>query len=84
MAVEKQIKQVIETLTELREDASIPKNVKLKIEGIIVSLKGGTDLSIKVDKALNALDEIANDTNMQSYTRTQIWNIVSLLEKSAS
>lgn len=84
MAVEKQIKQVIETLTELREDASIPKNVKLKIEGIITSLKGSSDLSIKVDKALNELDEMASDTNMQSYTRTQIWNIVSLLEKSAN
>jgi len=84
MAIDKQIKQVIETLTELQGDTSIPKNVKLKVEGIIALLKGGTDLSIKVDKALNELDGIANDTNMQSYTRTQIWNIVSLLEKLAS
>ena len=84
MEIKKQIRQVIETLTELQKDTSIPKNVKLKIEGIIASLKGDTDLSIKVDRALNELDGIANDTNMQSYTRTQIWNIVSLLEKLAN
>jgi len=84
MEIKKQIKQVIETLTELQKDTSIPKNVKLKIEGIITSLRGDTDLSINVDKALNELDGIANDTNMQSYTRTQIWNIVSLLEKLAN
>ena len=84
MEIKKQIRQVIETLTQLQKDTSIPKNVKLKIEGIIASLKGDTDLSIKVDRALNELDGIANDTNMQSYTRTQIWNIVSLLEKLAN
>jgi len=47
-------------------------------------LNGKTDLSIRINKALNELDEIADDTNIQSYTRTQIWNIVSLLEKISS
>lgn len=81
MKAEKELREIIDTLTELQQDASIPRNVKTKIENIISSLKEDTDLSIKANKALNALDEIANDINMQSYTRTQIWNAVSLLEK---
>ena len=31
------------------------------------------------DKALQELDEISDDPNIPSFTRTQIWNIVSIL-----
>ncbi|MCK5468863.1 MAG: UPF0147 family protein, partial [Cyclobacteriaceae bacterium] len=30
--------------------------------------------------AISILDEVSNDTNIQPFTRTQIWNLVSLLE----
>jgi len=33
------------------------------------------------NKALDELDELVSDNNIQQYTRTQIWNVVSLLEK---
>ena len=59
----------------------IPKNIKIKIKSIINILKGDIELSIKINKALNELDEISNDANLEPYTRTQIWNIVSILEK---
>jgi len=77
----KEIEDIIGILNELQEDVTVPKNVRIKIEAIIDSLKGDSTLSIKVNKALNDLDEIASDVNLQSYTRTQIWNIVSILEK---
>jgi len=76
----KELDEAIEALDGLNAD-SLPKNVRLKIEAIIGLLKESTELSIRVHKALNELDEIANDVNLQSYTRTQIWNVVSLLEK---
>ncbi|MBU0461926.1 MAG: UPF0147 family protein, partial [Nanoarchaeota archaeon] len=38
------------------------------------------ELSIRINKALSELDEISDDTNLQAYTRTQIWNIASMLE----
>ena len=77
----KEIDGVIETLAELGEDTTVPKNVRLKIQRIIKNLKGDIEISIKISKALNDLDEIANDVNLQPYTRTQIWNVVSVLEK---
>jgi len=75
------IKEVVTNLTELKDDCSIPKNVKLKICDTIRLLEDEGEVSIRVNKALQHLDEIAEDINMQSYTRTQIWNVVSILER---
>ena len=72
---------VVSSLGEIHEDATVPRNVRTKIEFIITALKENTELQIKINKALNELDEIANDVNLQSYTRTQIWNAMSALEK---
>jgi len=78
-----QIKSTIEVLRELQEDGSVPKNVKEKIITTVNALEEDTEVSIKVNKALHELEEIADDPNLQQYTRTQIWNIVSVLEKLA-
>ena len=72
---------VISSLSEIQEDATVPRNVRTQIQNIVTALKTETELSIKINKALNELDEIANDVNLQSYSRTQIWNIMSVLEK---
>ena len=84
MVGKKQVQEVIEFLSNLQEDSGVPKNIKSKIQEIITSLQDRKDLSIKTNKALTELEEIAEDVNMQSYTRTQIWNVISLLEKLAS
>ena len=72
---------VVTSLNEIQLDATVPRNVRTKIESIIRTLNEGTELSIKVNKAMNELDEISSDVNLQSYTRTQIWNVMSVLEK---
>ena len=76
-----EIDAVINSLNEIQEDTTVPRNVRTKIEAVINTLKEDTALPIKVNKALNGLDELANDINLQAYTRTQIWNIMSVLEK---
>ncbi len=81
MSSEELTNETIEKLQELEEDTNIPKNIKIKVKGITDILKGDVELSIKINKALNELDEISNDPNLEPYTRTQIWNIVSILEK---
>ena len=72
---------VITSLNEIQGDATVPRNVRTKIEAIIASLREEAEISIRVSKALNDLDEIASDINLQAYTRTQIWNVISALEK---
>ncbi len=78
---ESQVLEIIQVMDELREDSTVPRNVKSKLEASIVLLKKENDeLRMRIDRVLQELDEIANDTNTQSYTRSQIWNIVSMLE----
>ncbi|MFH1589341.1 MAG: UPF0147 family protein [archaeon] len=72
--------EVIDTLTELYEDPSLPKNTKKKIEEMISNLKNDTDVSLKINKCQDVLEEISNDINLPTFIRTQIWGIASMLE----
>ena len=76
-----EVDTVINHLSEIYEDTTVPRNVRLQIQNVVGTLKEDTELLIKVNKVLNGLDEIASDTNLQSYTRIQIWNVISVLEK---
>ena len=73
--------RVIEAMEYLEGDITVPKNVKSKLGQIKAILQGNDEASIKVNKALNELDEINDDPNLQAFTRTQIYNIVSMLEQ---
>ncbi len=74
------IKEVIFTLNELKADSTVNKNIKGKIEKIIAFLE--QDVSLGIDKALLEIEEMMENNNLPSYTRTQIWNVVSLLESN--
>ena len=76
-----EINDIVDLLVEIIEDSTTPKNVKERMNKIVDILKNGDETSIKINKALNELDGIASDSNLQQFTRTQIWNVVSLLEK---
>lgn len=71
-------------LNEIKDDLTVPKNVRARIEKVIEILSEAKEMPIKISKALNELEEVADDVNLQSYTRTQIWNVISELEKIKS
>ena len=74
------LQQIIDALAELSGDNTVPRNVKNQLARAITVLNSDEEHRIKVSKALEELDEVIDDPNMQPYTRTQLWNIVSLLE----
>jgi len=76
-----EVDSLINSLNELHADTALPKNVRIKIDSVISTLREDAEMSIKANKALNDLDEISNDSTLQAYTRTQIWNIMSSLER---
>ncbi len=77
------VTDIIASISELQDDSTVPKNVKEKVQKILETLKDEkAELSMRIDKALQILDDVAEDSNLQSYTRTQVWNIVSQLEKA--
>ena len=75
-----ELQTAIEALNELKDDNTVPRNVKHRVEVAIATLSQETEVSIKVNKALSEMEELADDVNMQPYTRMQIFNVVSLLE----
>ncbi|MBW3018625.1 UPF0147 family protein [Candidatus Woesearchaeota archaeon] len=74
------IEQVLAALQELECDDSVPRNVKSKIVTTIGALNQDCECSIKVSKALAELEELTEDANIEAHTRSQLFNIVSLLE----
>lgn len=71
---------VLETLCELQEDINVPKNIKEQLANTVDILESEAENSIKINKALGMLDEISENQNLQAFTRTQLWNISSILE----
>lgn len=76
------IKESIELLDEIIEDSGVPKNIKLTCEKTKMILNGEGDERVKIDTAIQNLDLLADNAQVPTYTRMQIWNIVSLLESS--
>ncbi len=71
---------LIECLTQIEEDVSLPRNIKEKIRKAIDALGGDKELKIRANKALRELDDVSDSSNLPSYVRPQIWNVVSMLE----
>lgn len=79
----KNLSEFKELLIELiDEDKYLPKNVKEKLVFISNQL---SDSSTNVEQVINGakdiLSEISDDPNIESFSRTQIWNLSSILEE---
>lgn len=73
--------EIINSLVQIKEDDTIPRNVRDKINLAILALnEEHTDLDVRINKSLQELDELSDDPNLPIYARTQLWNVVSLLE----
>jgi len=76
---------VIEILQDLQEDSSISKSLKKVIEDVLNILsKHDSDIRIQCSKALEEFEKISDDSSIDPYMRTQVWNIVSMLENISS
>jgi len=75
-----QLLQAIDLLMQISEDRTVPRNIRDNAKKAKEFLETEEDLTVKVDKAIQILDELSDDPNLPTYTRTQIWSIVSLLE----
>ena len=74
--------EVNELLETLAKDSAISKNIRDIFESICEELKDEKNISIKIDAALQKVEDLSLDPNLSPYTRTQIWNLTSLLESA--
>lgn len=73
--------EIIILLEQIIDDRTVPKNIRKAAEDSKIILSGADSAEVKISTAIGILDEITNDPNMPMYTRTQIWNAVSILEQ---
>lgn len=75
------IAQALTVLKEVSEDTTTPRNIRRAAKNAMDALQDSSNThAVRCANAISLLDEISQDPNMPSYTRTRIWNIVSLLE----
>ena len=71
---------VIPLIEQIVNDRTVPRNIRAKCQESIEILKDGGDVAIRINSVISNMDEVSNDPNIPMYTRTQVWNIVSILE----
>ncbi len=81
LVMNEQMPQVLQLLEQVTMDRTVPRNIRTSTEQIADNIKNEKEpMDLRISSAIHVLDEISNDPNIPLYTRTQIWNIVSLLE----
>ncbi len=82
MSVEENVAKLLEMMKEIVDDRTVPKNIKTAVEEAMKELSNrDNELMVRINGCVSILDEIATDPNIPLYTRTQLWTIVSLVEK---
>jgi uncharacterized protein (UPF0147 family) len=78
---ENRVHQAKAVLSLISEDRTTPRNIRraAKEASEMLDLPEQSQ-AVKAAQAINILDDISQDPNMPPYTRTRIWNIVSVLE----
>jgi len=78
---EEKIIRAIEMLNFVVNDVTTPRNIRNSIKEVIASLsKKNTTPGIRAAAAINVLDEISQDPNLSTISRTRIWSSLTLLE----
>ncbi len=78
----KDLTGVKDMLGEIKIDNSVPRNIRNKIEEVMVQLdKEDCEFDIKVSRLLNDLEEISEFPNLPSYIRTEILMTIGILSE---
>ncbi|MEW6592501.1 MAG: UPF0147 family protein [Candidatus Hadarchaeota archaeon] len=81
MSFEEKLKQVVDIMTRVSGDTTVPRNIRRAAsEAMVALLKKDEDLVVRAASARITLEEISSDSNMPIHARTQIWSALSILE----
>jgi hypothetical protein len=81
MSFEEKVKRVLDIVTRISEDTTVPRNIRRKAaEAKSILLREGEDPVVRAASARMALEEVSEDPNMPVHARTQLWGALSLLE----
>jgi uncharacterized protein (UPF0147 family) len=73
--------EINDLIKEILDNRGVPRNIKLSLEDSINTINNLESEDEKISCIISVLDDASNDPNLSSYARTQIWNMVSVLEE---
>jgi len=75
------LNKAITVLNRVAEDNTTPRNIRRTAkQANDLLLDENTSPAARAANAIDLLDQISQDPNMPMYTRTRIWNAISVLE----
>ena len=75
------VKKCTEMLKNMSRDVTVPRNVRKRMNKLTDNLLDGDEpLAERATSVIYELEELANNQNVPSHTRTLIWNLMSQLE----
>ena len=76
-----ELDEINKLLDEISSDRTVPRNIRVLIEQAKKDMNNtANEVPVRINSAISILDEVSNDPNIPIYTRTHIWNMVSMLE----
>ncbi len=77
-SMDREVTNIVELINEIREDRTVPRNIREKLGMVRKKVEEKTNLSLS--QAIYLLDEINEDLNLPEHTRTDIWHLISIIE----
>ncbi len=75
------LNQAMAILNRVAEDNTTPRNIRrMAKEASDMLIDEALSLGARAANAIDILDQVSQDPNMPMYTRTRIWNAISILE----
>jgi uncharacterized protein (UPF0147 family) len=75
------VNQAMAILNRVAEDNTTPRNIRRTAkEASDMLVEESLSLAARAANAIDLLEQISQDPNMPMYTRTRIWNVISILE----
>jgi len=78
--VEEKIAHILMMIDNVLSDMSVPRNVKRAVEDSKRRLQEKGDPTVRAGGAIYSLEGLSEDVNLPPHARTQIWQILSVLE----
>ena len=75
-----EVAEVVELMDAVIEDTTVPRNIRTAVDEARQKVLSKEKRPVAITSALYVLNDISNDINMPSHTRTEIWSIISALE----
>ncbi len=76
----KELKEALEIMEEIIDDRTVPRNIRKAVTDALEKVDKRNITAVDCSMAIYILDDISNDINIPSYTRTSIWTAISRLE----